>query len=651
LYKSGAIRGDVSPLIIWTVAKTQWLRLIRNKLSRLAIIAILFIPLLYCGLYLYAFWNPYGSLNKLPVALVIEDKGEMYHGKRVNYGEKLAKQLQKQVDVKWEIVSNTVAQKGITDDDYYLVVKIPSDFTKRSLSITSKQPTKSQLIFIRNEGKNYIAGTIASRIESELASAVSNQFTHEYVQNMLSLFVQAKSGISHAAEGAIALTNGATQLETALSKINRALQQATNGAKKLDTGANELVSGASSLANGADKVATGTKELAKQVDKINAFLRNLQMEQASKLQNIKSELTKVTTIMAQVQTELNNASTEHPELKPLLNQVEEINHRLNTVKNHQQQFENVLTNTQPKVGQIQSLNNGAQQVATGMNTLTRGVKELQTATLRLQIGISEIQKQFPALIKSTKQLADGNKQLADKLIQATAEQQSDPKVLADIIANPIEIIDQSIYKVSLYGVGLAPYFLPLSLWIGGLMLYFVIPINEKRWRLYPAHPWFIHIGKLLTFVPFGGLQAVITGLVIQYGLGLPIQQPLYYYLFLLCLSYMSIALIGALIGIFGSGLGRLITIVLLVLQLVSSGGTFPINLIPPIFQMISPILPMSYGVTGFRHIIVYHQPDQLIKPFSIVLLYLIASLAITFVGQKRTFRLGEWRERDQLEAH
>jgi putative membrane protein len=136
--------------------------------------AILFIPLLYCGLYLYAFWNSYGSLNKLPVALVVEDKGGVYHGRQVNYGEELAKQFQEKIGLRWETVSFQMAKKGISGDRYYLVVKIPSDFTERSLSITTEKPVKSQLIFIRNEEKNYIAGTIASRIESEIASEVSN---------------------------------------------------------------------------------------------------------------------------------------------------------------------------------------------------------------------------------------------------------------------------------------------------------------------------------------------------------------------------------------------------------------------------------------------------------------------------------------------
>jgi putative membrane protein len=113
---------------------------------------------------------------------------------------------------------------------------------------------------------------------------------------------------------------------------------------------------------------------------------------------------------------------------------------------------------------------------------------------------------------------------------------------------------------------------------------------------------------------------------------------------------MSIALIGALISIFGSGPGRLVSIVLLVLQLVSSGGTFPVTLIPRIFQLISPILPMSHGVNGLRHIIVYHQPDELWKPFAVILAILFGSLLLTFIGQKRYFRLSELQEHDKLET-
>ncbi|WP_028777217.1 YhgE/Pip domain-containing protein [Shimazuella kribbensis] len=640
-------------MIIWNVAKTQWLRLLRNNLSRLAILAILFIPLLYCGLYLYAFWNPYGALHKLPVALVMEDKGGVYHGEHVNYGEELAKQLQKKIDLRWETVSSQIAEKGIAGDRYYLVVKIPVDFTQRSLSITSSKPVKSQLVFIRNEGKNYIAGTIASRIESEMASEVSNTFTNQYVENILSLLLQAKSGISQAAEGANQLSAGAEKLETGLDLLQQALHKAAEGAKKVDRGSAQFVTGTSQLVDGTNKVASGTHQLALEADKINDVITKLKSVHNVNTDKIKTEITNIKTAMMNLEQDLEASLADHPERKPLLDQVSMIKNRVDTIEHIGDQLDTVVSkinNLQVKLQQIKQLDKGANQVAFGAKQLNNGAKELKKGTTALNNGLQEIIKPLPQMIIGAKKLKEGNKKLADKLTQATKEQQADPSTLSSIISNPIEILDQSIYKVNLYGVGLAPYFLPLSLWIGGLMLYFAVPASELRWRLYPSHPWFIQIGKLLTFVPFGIFQSMVTGIVIHYVLGLPIKQPFFYYLFLLCISFMSIALIGALISLLGSGPGRLVSIVLLVLQLVSSGGTFPVDLIPHVFQVISPLLPMSYGVNGLRHIIVYHQPAELIKPFMMILLYLIGSLALTFLGQRRKFRISELQERDQLTA-
>ena len=118
----------------------------RSKLGRLAVGAIIFIPLLYSCLYLWAFWNPFGHVEKLPVAFVNDDKGANVQGKELRAGDQISDKLKDDKRIDFDFVSNDKATKGVEDGDYYFMVRLTPDFSK---AVASPSGTKAEQAVIQ----------------------------------------------------------------------------------------------------------------------------------------------------------------------------------------------------------------------------------------------------------------------------------------------------------------------------------------------------------------------------------------------------------------------------------------------------------------------------------------------------------------------
>lgn len=660
-------------MIAWYIAKAEWIRLWRNRLGRLAILAALFVPLLYCGLYLYAFWDPYGTLERLPVALVNDDRGGGYHGKYEYLGQEVVKEIQEKINLDWHVVSRQEAQQGVEGNKYFLAIIIPEDFTERSLSITTDHPEKAKIYYIRNEGKNYVAGQIANRIESEMSTGIGKKFTKEYIKNILDLINTSKTGLTRAAEATDKLAQGAEQLYLNSSKIQDAIRKAFRGANQLSIGMSQFTSATNKLKEGATKISEGNAKLANLAEKVKVPLQQAkqliqQFKQSGvleRVQRLANQAERLSTLYEQIRDDWKMLTSSRPDLaiNPIAQRLDDrIMGTIDEIRTLRSQIDELRSSLGSiteggsasfpleRLNQVELLAKGSKQVAEGIAKLNTGANQLKKGINQLSFGLNQLNQQLSKFVAGAKKLSEGNRALADKLKDALSSQKADSDVLANVISDPVDTEDHSLHRVSLYGVGLAPYFLPLSLWIGTIILYFTLPINETRWKFGPYRLGLVPIGQYLSLYPFGVVQALITGAVVHYGLGLPIQLYSTYYVFLICIALMSITVIGFLIGTFGNGPGRLLAIIVLVLQLVASGGTFPTELIPSSLQKISGFLPMSYGVNGLRNIIALNRPQEMPFYFTVLLCFLSGALIVSILIQRRSLSWHDLKDHDELEA-
>jgi putative membrane protein len=708
---------------LWWIIRTEFRRIFRSKIGRAAIAAGIVIPLLYSSLYLYAFWDPYNNMDKFPVALVNQDQGGVKDGQPVNYGKDLVDQVVKDRKFDWEVVSAAGAKAGLEGDKYYLMVTIPPSFSKDALSVTGDTPHRAELQFTPNEGKNYVASTISTRLETALREEVGNNFSKEYFNGIFNVIGDAGNGLSKAADGANQLANGARDLHTGTVQVhdgavqlNTGAQQASSGAAqvadgnkqlagkivdvhngiaqseagavKLQTGANSIITGDQKLVSGLQSSSTGAHQLYQSLngslsgfDQLKGGLTTMQgvlgsLNAATPTTQDPSQMTAVQ-LLTLVQQKYHD-----PMIDGALQKVSGVSGHLGDAANQVDQSKTGLQKAVTGIGQIATgqdqLLNGAQTLTKANSSLAQGIDTLKNTALHpLNTGTATMVTKSSELASGAGQVADGNKKLADGSAQlASGSSQlvdgsqkladgntklsgslndalknntvKNPDAKADIMADPVHVNHTAVHPVSTYGIGLASYFIPLALWVGAFMLYFILSMREYRWTVAPVSSTSIVLGKFLTLGTIGVVQAVVASLVLTKGLGLTVLHPVEFYFFNILFSLTSIAIVGLLIARLGSGPGRFLAIVLLILQLTSSAGTFPLELVPSFFKAIHPFLPMTYGVEGLRSIIAIGDQSVVRTDALILACVLVVVLLLQIVTTRRTIKVSDLHEKDVL---
>src|SRR5690349_1243102 len=248
----------------------------RGKLPRAALVALLVLPLLYGALYLWSFWDPYGRLDRIPVALVNDDQGAGAGGKRITAGDDLVDGLRDSRTFAWHEVSPAEARRGVEDGTYYLSLTMPGDFSRRIASSAGDSPETGALQVRTNDANNYIVGQISRTVFAEVRQAASTKASRSFLDRIFISFSDIHGATVKAANGADDLEGGIGKAEKGSQDLAAGLKDAQAGSGRLSDGLARLDSGSGDLADGARQVADGTRTLADRVngiaDKVGPFV-------------------------------------------------------------------------------------------------------------------------------------------------------------------------------------------------------------------------------------------------------------------------------------------------------------------------------------------------------------------------------------------
>lgn len=324
--------------------KEEWKSLFKNKFLIVVLIAIAFIPALYNIIFLSSMWDPYGSIDKLPVAIVNNDRPVKYEGRTLKVGDELVDNLKEDKSMDFHFVSKKDADKGIKDGDYYMVVSIPENFSKNASTLISDNPKKVTIDYQTTEGRNFIASKMSKSAITEMKDQLSSQITDMYVTAALEQFEKVGEGMTTASDGSQKLKDGSVKIiegnktiNTNLNKLAKSSLTFANGAETLSVGLNQYVAGALELNNGAHQLNNGIQALAEKVPALANGVKALS-EGATKLGN------GVMQFVSGI-TQVDNGAKQ---LSSGLNQLDE------------------KTTALPQ--QTAALNQGAQQLASGLQT-------------------------------------------------------------------------------------------------------------------------------------------------------------------------------------------------------------------------------------------------------------------------------------------
>ncbi len=253
---------------------------IRNTRSslmmRVALAAIIIIPVLYAGMFLWAFMDPYARLNTIPVAIVNEDAGATINGEQRIIGNELCDQLAETSNgFQWNFVSAAEAQNGMENSTYYMTCTIPSNFSADLASAENADCQQAQLDISYNESANMIAGTIGTSVWREVKDELTAKISKTYLETIFNKVNDGASqlesavdgvstlqdGLSDMRDGNAQVTNGATTLAQGTQSLADSVPTLTSGVNELSTGASNLSNGAQTYVSGVTAVLDGTATL------------------------------------------------------------------------------------------------------------------------------------------------------------------------------------------------------------------------------------------------------------------------------------------------------------------------------------------------------------------------------------------------------
>ncbi|MFE0698494.1 YhgE/Pip family protein [Streptomyces sp. NPDC058872] len=667
----------------------------RGKLPSAALIAILLLPLLYGALYLCSFWDPYSRLDKIPVALVNEDRGTTAGGKELHAGDDITEGLLESKTFEWHRVSDAEARAGVENGTYYLSLTMPGDFSSRIASSSGDSPETGALRVRTNDANNYIVGQISRTVFSEVRTAASTKSSRTFLDKIFISFSDIHDATEKAAEGAADLKQGVDKAKKGSKSLSDGLTDAKTGSGDLAAGLKKLDKGAKDLESGSRKVANGTQSLADKVngnaDKVRPYLANngksirdtarLVSDSVTAAQNnlddlvrraplVRSAAHKADDDLAELYRSactdasvpvsdpgfcelLKKASTSAGDVATIADDVHELTKddaddlktldtRLTTLKKQADELAarapHLDEDVEDAIKKINELNAGAKKVAEGADRLHTGITEARTGSVNLDTGVGKLKKGASDLDGGLFKLADGSGTLATGLkdgvdqIPDYDEQERDRRT--EVMADPVQLASQSLHKAPNYGTGFAPYFIPLSLWVGAMVAYMIIQPLNRRALAAGGSAWRITLAGWLPVAAIGVLQVGALMSVLHWGLGLQMTRAAGTVGFLLLVTCCFAAIIQWLNARFGAA-GRILVLAFLMLQLTSAGGTYPVQTSPAFFSAVHPFLPMSHVVEALRRLITGGGLGPVWQACAVLIAFTAGALALTAVSARR----------------
>ncbi|MFJ5556077.1 YhgE/Pip family protein [Streptomyces sp. NPDC093250] len=632
----------------------------RGTLPRAALVALLVLPLLYGALYLWSFWDPYGRLDRIPVALVNDDEGATADGERITAGDDIADGLRDSGTFDWREVSAEEARRGVEDGTYYLSLTMPADFSRRIASSSGDSPETGALQVRTNDANNYIVGQISRTVFGEVREAASTKTSRSFLDRIFVSFSDLHGETVKAAKGADKLNGGIGTAEKGSKDLSDGLADASKGSGKLSRGVKDLHKGAGDLEDGSRKVADGTRRLAEKVNALDTeagpFLKDnekaigntarfvadsagalrddldaLKEEAPAAAKDARAASATVDGVhtarcedaavpdaacadlkkakdavaaAASVADDVSGLVTGHREdLKKLDGRLATLEKQARTLAGRAPHLSEDLEDA---VTRINKLNTGAGKVAAGAKKLNKGLGTAETGARDLDKGVGELKTGADDLKGGLYKLVGGSGELAGGLHDGAEKipdyDKRDRDVRTEVMADPVRLVSDDLHKAPNYGTGFAPYFIPLSLWVGAMVAYMLIAPMNRRALAAGASAWRIALAGWLPVVAIGVLQTLALMSVLHWGLGLQMARAAGTVGFLFLVAACFAALVQWLNARFGAA-GRILVLALLMLQLTSAGGTYPVQTSPAFFNALHPFLPMTHVVEALRRLI------------------------------------------------
>lgn len=412
-----------------------------NAFKAIIFIVVMLIPLIYSFFYLKSYWNPYGNLSDMQIAVVNLDKGK----DDKNQGNEFVQSLKDSDTFKICEVSKDEAQEGMKKGNYYATIEIPENFTECLESASTEDKQIAQVTYSPNQATNYLATQIVNSAVKTIELNLQSKIDKEIIANLASKLNEVPDSLQEISNGADTILNGTESLNDGIKQISDGTNTLSNSYKEFDEGVNSAYTGSKSLNSGISQVSDGVetlknggKSLDSAIDQINQGADQLSSQGAEGITELSTGVTDLNTGaktlndgVAEYVTGVNTLSenTEvflnkliktadalgdncDPTLKAFATQAQGFFAK--DPKTNMNGFESVAVGGKKVTAGSNSLYAGTQKLAKGtekLGTLTNGIQSLKTALTQVKQGTTSLNNGIATLQNGTTQLSKGSKSL------------------------------------------------------------------------------------------------------------------------------------------------------------------------------------------------------------------------------------------------
>lgn len=602
-----------------------------GTLPKIALVVMLFIPLIYGALYLWAFWAPDKHMDQLDIALVNQDQSvTLSDGTQLDAGADVVDALLDDGQLGWVVTDAADASAGVDDGTYAFAVTIPEDFSDSLASLEDGDAQAGQIVVTYNDTNGFLATTLGQHAMTTVKDTVADLVSETDATKLLEGVAELSQGITEAADASVQLDGGAGELASGLGDLSAGLAE-------LASGTHDAAVGAGDLADGLGDIEAGATALSDGLSNLDAAVTTMPRDAAA----LSTGAARVSASLATI----SQLATAHPDwtLAQLNAALAAQGGSLSTLAQGAAQVASgagSLSAAAPTLASaVTQLDSGAAELAQGVAQAQDGASTLDGGLSQLDSGASGAASGAQSAYEGSTELFAGTQEFAATLGEAATAAptytQAQITAMAKVVAQPVVLDETTENEVQGFGEGFAPFFIALATFVGSLITWLILRPLPRRPLATAASGLRAVFTGYMPAVAIASGQVAIMMAVLVFGLGLEPKYLAATTAFVALTTLAFLALQQMFIITLGGAAGKVVSLVLLMLQLSSSGGTYPVETTPGFFAAIHPFMPATYVVDGLRALMGGGIDSRFWLALTFMVGLLVVSLAVSAFAASR----------------
>ena len=634
---------------ISAVIRSDVRRLSRSVVTVICVFGLALVPCLYAWFNIMSNWSPYtsDSTKNLKIAVASSDAGTDFVGMKLNVGDIILEKLKANDQIDWQFPDSVQGvMDGLYAGDYYAGLIIPENFSASILGFTDGEMDHPEIIYYDNQKMNAVASRVTDRAQGIIKDQINSIFVATIVDE-LSTFTSVFNGMGLSAEDALqSLDNQLGSIKSDLktyAAILNSMSTVTKSAATVTGMTNDLLpdvtdmltNSRKTIVNIQDRLTTSKQDVVYTADAIrntSEELRNTVERLDSAVDGDPAEaggsyvdwdslfgeggITEyegeiLDDLYADVNKQLHESVIRFDDIIQKTNIDKNLIASMSTLQDSLKNLDSLLAKVE---GDIDSQSMTLQQYTDALNSCTVSIESTEDVLNYMVRMVSNLQSSVNELRTS---------ESFTKLIDLLKD---DVGGLVEYLSSPANLEVVRVYALENFGSGMAPFYTTLALYASALLSVSLMHTHVKRRNDIPMlNTTEAFFGRYFVFFAIGQFTALITVLGNLYYIGIQCYAPFQFWLAAAIASLVFTLLNYGIVFALGN-IGEAIAIIVLVVQVAGSGGTYPLEMLPQIFRDLYKFMPFNYAMTAMRETIAGSYDHVYLK--SILVLLLMAAILI-----------------------